>query len=371
MRKTLMAGEGASVYLLSICVGSVLSLFLSLILSRSDASFDGMSAYAWSGYALMQVAFIGTVLVFCKVRRADVEAICRFKKPFSPWQLLFTPFLAIAAIMIFLPLANLWTAFLSLIKFDGGVATPMSSSVGAYFLALVVMAIVPAIGEEFLMRGAVFGALSTRNTAFGIVMSALFFSLMHANPLQTVHQFGLGLFLALTVALTGSVWCAMLVHFFNNFISLTVTAYIPQVDEAIVKLGYFNWLTGAASIVVGVFLAAILFYAMYKLAHREESPSFPRIEYEGFSLYVPASKVKQNYVKDFFKFFASLFTKAGWKDVASKLQSSNGVELISAKGCYGVDEKELPAYRRPLFGVWIALAFVAVYWFIAFVRGLV
>lgn len=373
MRRTIQASEGASVYLLAVCAGSILSLFLSLALSRVTATLDGMSVYSWVGYALMQVSFIAVVFIFGYLRKWDFKCVLRVNKPVNVWQFALTPFIAIAAILIFLPLANLWSSFLGVIGFRGAGATmPAYSNVGVYFLSLFVMAVLPAIGEEFLMRGGVFSALSTKNVWFGVLISALLFSLMHANPLQTVHQFGLGVTLALTVALTGSVWCATLIHFFNNFISITLTAYLPQIDAAYVRLGYFNWLTGAASVIVGLFLLVVLLYALYRMGEgkREFRVISPRIDYDEFSIYAVDEGKKPNAFKEFFTFFASLFTKAGWKRMSAALTSRNGVELVNSKEYLESMGQNIPAGKL-LLGVWLAIGLMVIYWLYAFIAGLI
>lgn len=358
MRKTIGASEGSSIYLLGICAANLLSMFLMLILSNVTAVFDGMRVKAWVGYVVMQIGFIASVLIYARVRRLDEISVARIRKPRSFVQLALTPLIAIATILVFFPLANAWTAFLNLIGMKASVETPAFSNAGTYFLALFVMALLPAIGEEYLMRGHVFHGLSTRNVWFGILISAVFFSLMHANPVQTVHQFGIGAVLALVMILSGSIWACVLVHFFNNFISLTITAYLPQVNQIISNLGYFNWLTGAASFIVGLLLLIVLLYIMYRLGSKDEFKVIGNtIEYEEFSIYaVQPADVKRNPAKDFFMFFKSLFTRAGWRNLTRTLTQMNGVEQIGK--------------AQPMIGVWLALGLSAAYWLYAFISGL-
>jgi len=362
MRKTIGASEGASIYLLGICVGSLLSLFLSLILRASGASaaqFDGMDVYSWCGYALMQIGFIGTVLVYSSVRKCDLVHIAKIKGKLNAIQIVVLPFVAIATILVFLPLANAWSAFLNVIGYHGaGVAMPNYSNVGIYFLSLLLMAVLPAFGEELLIRGNLFSGLSTRNVWFGVLMSALLFSLMHANPVQTVHQFGLGIVLALVVGISGSLWAGVIVHFFNNFISITLTAYMPQIDEIYVKLGYFNWLTGFASVVCGVLILVFLLYAFYRAGKPKSQNGVSSVyEEDGYTIILSSTEPKKsNFFKDFGRFFKSLFTKNGWKNITYKLEESNAVEYVGKS--------------QNMAGVWIALALVCVYWLYGFIVGL-
>ncbi|MDE6059902.1 MAG: CPBP family intramembrane metalloprotease [Clostridia bacterium] len=360
MRKTILANESSSIYLLGICAGSLLALFASLILSRVSAGFGGMSVQDWVGYIIMQIGFIATAFIYARVRRVDELAVARIRKPRSVKQLILTPFIAIATILVFLPLANLWTAFLNLIHLKASVSTPVSGDVGAYFLSLLIMAVLPAFGEELLMRGNVFHGLSTRNIWFGILMSALFFSLMHANPAQTVHQFGIGVVLALVLVLSGSLWASILVHFFNNFISLTLTSFLPQVDDWYYKLGYFNWLTGAASVIVGLFILILLLYAMYRMGDKQEGANFRIVDngivYDEFTLYTAVPTGKRHFVKDFFSFFKSLFTANGWRRLTRVLTGKNEIECVGK--------------AQSMIGVWVALGIMVAYWLAAFISGL-
>lgn len=362
MRRTIGASESSSIYLLGICVGSLLSLFLSLILRNVSATLDGMSVYSWCGYAIMQVGFIATVFVYARVRKIDVVRIAKLRGKLNPMQIALLPLIAIATILVFLPLANAWSAFLGVIGYHGaGVSMPSFSNAGIYFLALFVMAIMPAIGEEIFMRGTVFPGLATRNVWFGVLMSGVFFSLMHANPVQTVHQFGLGVVLALVVALSGSIWASVIIHFFNNFISITLTAYLPQVDAIYVKLGYFNWLTGAASVVIGIVLLVCLLYLFYRAGDKRQKAGEVSNVYQedGFTIVATANVTtkSENVFKGMIRFFKLLFTKQGRKSIQYELEERNEVEYI------GKNQK--------LSGVWIALALVCAYWLYAFISGLI
>ncbi len=364
MRRTIGASEGSSIYLLGICVGSLLSTFLSLILRAAGvagASFDGMNVFSWCGYALMQVGFVCTVLVYSKVRKYDLVYVSKMRGKLNPLQITVLPFIAIATILVFLPLANAWTAFLNVIGYHGsGVAMPDYSNVGIYFLSLLLMAVLPAFGEELLIRGNLFSGLSTRNIWFGVLISALMFSLMHANPVQTVHQFGLGVVLALVVAISGSLWASVIVHFVNNFISITLTAYLPQVDEIYDKLGYYNWLTGFASVVIGLLLLVFLLYAFYRAGKPKSASGEVKSVYEeeGFTIVATANDTKKdNFFVGFGKFFVMLFTKGGWKRITYSLEESNSVEYVGK--------------NQNMIGVWIALAFVCVYWLYGFISGLI
>ena len=362
MKKTIYANEGASIFIISLCVANILAtLLVSLVQGLGD--FEGMAIMSWVSYALIQIMFIVAAIVYSAVRKINVPVVTRMNKGLKPLQYVLLPLIAVATILVFLPLANAWSAFLTVIKFHASAPSmPMTSKVWVYFLALFIMAVMPAFGEEILMRGFTLHGTSTRGVWFGILISSALFSLMHANPVQTVHQFGLGLVLAIVVASSGSIWGAVILHFLNNFIALTLTTYLPQVDAWYVQLGYWNWLTGAGSVIVGLVLLVILLYLFYLAGNKDNEPKFKvvsgGIEYDEVSIYAHEEEEKKsNLFVDTFRFFGSLFTKAGWQNITRALTRSNEIETTGKE--------------QNVLGVWLALGIVALYWIIALVRGFI
>jgi len=91
-------------------------------------------------------------------------------------------------------------------------------------LSFLSMAIIPALVEEFLFRGVILKNLMPYGKTVAVVISALLFGLMHQNFFQFLYAFAAGLMLGYVFLLTGSVWCGVLIHFINNFISVLDSA---------------------------------------------------------------------------------------------------------------------------------------------------
>ena len=148
MRKTIYANEGASIFLISLCVANILAtLLVSLVQGLGD--FEGMAIMSWVSYALIQIMFIVAAIVYSLVRKLNVPAVTRMNKGLKPLQYVLLPLIAIATILVFLPLANAWASFLNVIHFHGaGVAMPATNKVWVYFVALFIMAVMPAFGPR-------------------------------------------------------------------------------------------------------------------------------------------------------------------------------------------------------------------------------
>ena len=110
-----------------------------------------------------------------------------------------------------------------------------------FLLSLISTAIVPALVEEFALRGIVLGSLRKFGDSFALVASSICFGVMHANFEQMPFAVVVGLFLGFSVIKTGSLRVAMAVHFYNNFMYL-IFNYLPQSVPAEIQNILFSFL---------------------------------------------------------------------------------------------------------------------------------
>lgn len=83
-------------------------------------------------------------------------------------------------------------------------------------LSLLVIAVAPALMEEFAFRGIILGSLRRFGDGFAIFISALMFGMFHGNLVQIPSAFIMGLALGFITVVSGSMWPAVLAHFLNN-----------------------------------------------------------------------------------------------------------------------------------------------------------
>lgn len=368
MRRNIGASESSAIFIFGLVGASVLSYVLQFFVELG--SFGGMGVSSWIAYVLPQFAFIAVIALYSVIKRVDAPYIARVKRPVNYWQFALIPLISIATIMVFLPLTNLFLTTLYAMGYPQSIVTMPTdyTNVGVYFLAVLVMAILPAFGEEALVRGMLFNGLSTRNIWFGILISSLLFSLMHNSVEQTVHQFGLGVVLCLVLLLSGSIWSAVLLHFFNNFIIITIDSFLPQINTAIASLGAYNYLTGFFSVVIGLILLVFLLFAFYRIGKGRKSDYYRSVTdglvYDEFTIYATddqraadkAYKKKNGFFALFGRFFSSLFTKNGWRALSRELEFENGVPYIGK--------------AQPMINVWLAVGFGALNWVLSFISGL-
>jgi uncharacterized protein len=92
---------------------------------------------------------------------------------------------------------------------------------------LFVVALIPAITEEFLFRGALqrFINYCFGNTHAAVLSAALIFSAIHGQIYGFLPRMVLGMLLGYIFAYSGSIWPAVVVHFINNAISILVVHF--------------------------------------------------------------------------------------------------------------------------------------------------
>lgn len=109
-------------------------------------------------------------------------------------------------------------------------------SFGGRILYAVSVAVVPALVEEFAIRGVVMQPLRKYGDKFAIVVSSLVFGILHGNLVQAPFAFIAGIGMGYAVCITNSVWTGVLIHFCNNFYSVAVDFLVADVtDEAMLN----------------------------------------------------------------------------------------------------------------------------------------
>lgn len=142
---------------------------------------------------------------------------------FKPYYLLALP-LGLCVYFLTIGVSSAWT---ELLRFTGYTVTSSSTPkpaqfVFGFFVADVLLtAVLPAVCEEFCMRG---GLLSTVKKSLGtagvVVLCGVAFGLFHQNIRQVFYTSLFGALAAFVTLKTESLYPAMLMHFGNNFFSV-------------------------------------------------------------------------------------------------------------------------------------------------------
>ena len=139
-------------------------------------------------------------------------------------------------------------------------------SAGQLFLGLIVVAVIPGIGEEFVFRGLVQNHIYgiSKNIHVAIWVGALLFSLFHLQFYGLVPRMLLGAMFGYLYYFSGNIIYPMVAHFFNNGFTLVMLYLFQQnvVDYNIEDTEVLPWF----QVIFTAFLTLVLFFAFIRTA---------------------------------------------------------------------------------------------------------
>jgi membrane protease YdiL (CAAX protease family) len=192
------------------------------------------------------------------------------RKLSPPWWLIL-----ISAVLMFisLPVSNLLTEWNEGMKLGGAfqmledmmktleqTATDLTErmlnidTIGGLLLNLIIIALIPAVGEELTFRGVIQQALARKmNPHIAIILSAAIFSFIHFQFYGFLTRMFLGMLLGYMFYITGSLWTSILMHFLNNG-SAVLIYYLNNKGIINVDVDHFGatqsvWLIIASAVV--------------------------------------------------------------------------------------------------------------------------
>ncbi len=131
-------------------------------------------------------------------------------------------------------------------------------------LTFFTLAVVPGFVEELLFRGVILKNLLPYGRTTAVFASALLFGVMHQNAGQLLYATVAGLVFGYVFVYTKSLWCCVLMHVCNNFLSVLSTAISERLAQ-----------DHANAILLGVEIAVFMLglaAAVYLVLHRKRDP---------------------------------------------------------------------------------------------------
>lgn len=126
-----------------------------------------------------------------------------------------------------------------------------------FFLIVVVIAVMPAIGEELFFRGLLLGSWKQHyGTIWGILLSSFVFGCFHMSLVKLIPTMLLGACFAYITCCTQSIYVGMALHFANNFLSLLTMKYSEQMEKVLPIFTKTQLLTQDIVILLAVAFAA-------------------------------------------------------------------------------------------------------------------
>lgn len=250
------------------------------LISNLDALLAGDAKYI-SGLKVVQIfSSIGTFIVpgiaLALTEKQKVSSFYGLKRPEF---LLVT--LVLLIMIVSMPLMEwtvIWNQKMALPEFLKGIERWMKEKEDAtmqmtirlltvrsnidFMVNLVMIAVLPAIGEELMFRGGVQRSLNKafNNPHIAIWLSAIIFSAIHLQFYGFIPRMLLGAGFGYLYYFSGSLWYAMAAHFINNAYAVCAAFYMQKhnmpLDKAEDPIG-FPW--------YGYLISAIITIALFQI----------------------------------------------------------------------------------------------------------
>lgn len=240
MRKGQIPGIGDVVVL--ICVE------LLLIFYVGTAAQLKMGFY---GTVVVQLLILLFPLLYLWYLKADFKKVLSLQMP-KVLHILAALFVWIGGFSLMCMLAVLLTKIFP--ESTQSMADTMAEYVRQPFWVLVlVMAVMPAVGEELMFRGFIFGTLKRRWRVLpAMLVTSAIFGIYHMSLSKFFTTALLGFMLVYVVEKTGSIFCSMLMHFCNNLVAVVVMKYSEQASRAVPILTKSSYVRSDYLLLVGV-----------------------------------------------------------------------------------------------------------------------
>ena len=231
-----------------------LAVFVLLFLSRLLSKLLSLSGSLWFSLLCLALSFLVPSAVFWLLRGNGYTRALRLRAPRG----LHLPFLLFAFLTL-LSGAMLLSIFCGGTSSLGNSATSFESAeTGGFWRVLgmsLVLAILPAVFEEFFFRGILAVEYERRGAVRAALMSALLFALCHFDIHNLPVYLFSGALFALVLFATDSLIATMLLHTVYNLVSLFGQRYLNALYDFTGSLELFIFLLILIFLVSAIFLA--------------------------------------------------------------------------------------------------------------------
>ena len=229
--------------------GKRILLFLIILLISGMVGVAISAAFMFAGDTGMKIAqglssimmFVVPPIVYYYITREERQMhALGFRTGSQPWYLFILA--GIVLMFVSLPITNQLTTwneamnfgsafekFEELLKQMEEMAAATTEKMlnvdtfGGMLLNLLIIALIPAVGEELTFRGVLQQGLTRKiNPHVAIILSAAIFSFIHFQFYGFLPRMFLGILLGYMFYITGSLWTSITMHFVNNGTAVVV-----------------------------------------------------------------------------------------------------------------------------------------------------
>lgn len=252
-------------FVLSNAVVALLYLISHFISSVGKIMDDTVGLYTMQ--AFLSVFFIGGsfLISYSILKKKKYVGILPFGTTYNKKAAIsLTMFLAPVVLISTMIINYISAIFQSImgITFESGLEDMTAEGPISAIVLTFSLAVIPAVVEEFCIRGVVLQPLRRYGDKFAIIMSAAIFSILHGNMVQIPYTLVAGIYFGYLCVATGSLWPSIVLHFVNNMFSVIQLVVMSNYGEKASVAALFIMMGVLAA--VGIAGGVIFFNMRYK-----------------------------------------------------------------------------------------------------------
>lgn len=221
------------------------------------------------GLIITELGFLALAVIYCLIRRVKIKEVFPVKKVKAR-----EIFGCILLVLGTFPVSLMLVAITAIVfPASKSEITDLSSFIYGnlnFPLAVLIVALLPAICEEAIHRGAILSNFRGLKHDWVIVLiMGLFFGINHMSVLRFLTTMTLGLILSYVVVKKNNIILSMIMHFTNNMISVCLTYLLGQGNVASTSASSIDYSTVLGSYMLLGFASPILITLGLMLVYRE------------------------------------------------------------------------------------------------------
>ena len=235
---------------------------------------DNMYEIVYTVLVEIITLFLIPLILYClfiKVKPKQVFATCNFNKC-NLKTILISIILGFIIYFLTVILSTFFNGIIILFGYTSSSSGSGDITTTSYIIQIFTVAILPAFCEEFLHRGILLQGTKHMGFTKAIITSGILFGLIHLNITQVFYAMILGIVIGYISVISKNIWPAIIVHFMNNFMSIT-SSYLQTTNEGFAKLvnqfyislNNMNFILLIISITI---ILAIIVFAIYFLVSK-------------------------------------------------------------------------------------------------------
>ena len=184
------------------------------------------------GLIITELAFLAMAVIYCLIRKVKIREVFPVKKV-KVREIIGCILLVLGIFPVSLMLVAITAIIFPASAAEAGELNTFIFGSLNFPLALLIVALLPAICEEAIHRGAILSNFRGMKHDWMIVLiMGLLFGINHMSVLRFLTTMTLGMFLSYVVVKKNNIILSMLMHFTNNAISVCITYLLGQGNTA-------------------------------------------------------------------------------------------------------------------------------------------